>query len=263
MRRSFLAGWMALVTAGTSLGCASARIRKANEVALAAADARVLEGCYECLRDARAVYERLSVDKHAPKIPKGAPGIVARLFETTVLVALREKELALDARASLERARALAPKVPAAMEPQRVLAMADAVLPDATGMPSRTMDSLRDHNAAYVATIDRELVWAESAPLAPAVRKYIALSLDCSYSGRKKARGDTVNTLAKRREVPINAPPLVTYRAADCAMPDTLALKRVLYQMPSFDEAGYALAGTNILFAGETGGEDVRKQLDA
>ena len=44
----------------SSLGCASARIRRDNAIALMNADARVLEGCYDCLRDARVVYERLS-----------------------------------------------------------------------------------------------------------------------------------------------------------------------------------------------------------
>jgi tetratricopeptide (TPR) repeat protein len=263
MRRS-AAHWVALAaTATLSLGCASAQIRKANELALARADARVLEGCYGCLRDARDVYARLATDKHAPKIAKGARTIVARLFETEVLLALREKELALDARASLDRARALVPRVSATMEPRRVIDMVDAVLPDGAGTPAKAMDALEERHRPYLQKIEDDLSWVEAAPLTPAVRKYIALSLDCSYATRKRPAGDTVNTLAKRREIPINAPPLVTYRAADCAKTDTLALKRVLYATPGFHEAGYALAALNVMFAGETGGEDVKRQLDS
>jgi tetratricopeptide (TPR) repeat protein len=246
-----------------SLGCASARIRKANELTLARADTRVLEGCYECLRDARDLYARLAVDKHAPRIAKGAPSIVARLFETEVLLTLREKELALDARASLDRVRALVPRVPAMMEPRRIVDMIDASLPDGAGTPVKTMDALQERHRPYLQKIEDDLTWVESAPLTPAVRKYIALSLDCSYATRKRAPGDTVNTLAKRREIPINAPPLLTYRAADCAKTDTLALKRVLHAAPAFHEAGYALAALNVLFAGETGGEEVQRQLDS
>ena len=61
MRRSSAIRWLTLATTALSLlslGCASAQIRKANELALARADARVLEGCYECLRDARDVLQR-------------------------------------------------------------------------------------------------------------------------------------------------------------------------------------------------------------
>src|SRR5688500_7811302 len=105
--RASLTGSVLMTAAALSPGCASARVREANELALARADARVLEGCYECLQEARSAYARLAADKHAPRIAKGSPGIVARLFETDVLIALREKELALDADASIDRARAL------------------------------------------------------------------------------------------------------------------------------------------------------------
>ena len=251
MSRTWIAGVVALATATSSLGCASARIRKENERALAAADARVLEGCYDCLHEARRVYERLANGK------KGS-GIVPRLFETNVLIALREKELALGAAASLERARALIPRVPATMEPARVLAIADAVLPDDNGLPSRQDSVLRKQNEKFLETIDTELAWMDQAPLTPAVRRYVALALNCSYSDRKKSTRDTVHTLASRREVPINAPPLLAYRAADCDKPDSLALKRVLVAATTFDEAAYALARIVVWNAGETGGDDAR-----
>jgi len=251
MRRTSITAVVAVATATLSLGCASGRIRKGNERALAIADARVLEGCYDCLQDARVTYERLAVGK------KG-DGIVPRLFETNVLLALREKELALDARTSLERARALIPRVPKAMEPARVLAMAAAVLPDNNGLPTRALSVLRQQNETYLKTIDDELAWMDQAPLTPVVRRYVALSLDCSYSDRKKSTRDTVHTLAKRREVPINAPPLLAYRAADCDKTDSLALKRVLVAASTFDEAAYALARVVVWNAGETGGDDAR-----
>lgn len=257
-RRGVIVHAIALASLGVSLGCASARIQRENARALATADARVLEGCYDCLRDARAIYARLA----GGKPNKNTPALVARLFETDVLLALREKELALDSRVSLERARSLAARVPQPLEPKRVLDIVDAVLPDANGLSMKAMDALRRRNRPLLEKIDGELAWVEQAPLTPAVRKYLALSLDCSYSDRKRAPGDTVNTLEKRRALPINAPPLLAYRAADCAKPDTLALKRVLVAVPTFDEAGYSLAGLNVFSAGETGGDGVRALLD-
>ena len=255
MRRTSTTAAFALATAALSLGCASTRVRKANERALAIADARVLEGCYGCLQDARATYERLAAGK------QGA-AIVPRLFETNVLIALREKELALDSRAAIERARALVPRVPPALDPGRVLAIVDAVLPDHNGLPMKSLGALRRANAAFLETIDAELAWIEQAPLTPPVRNYVALSLDCSYHDRKKVPGDTVNRLARRREVPINAPPLVAYRAAYCERSDTLALKRILVAAPTLDETAYALAQVIVWNAGETGGDDALTLLD-
>ena len=80
MRRTSTTAVFALTAAALSLGCASSRIREANERALAMADARVLEGCYGCLQDARATYERLAAGKHGATI-------VLRLFETNATAA--------------------------------------------------------------------------------------------------------------------------------------------------------------------------------
>ncbi|MGH9199556.1 MAG: hypothetical protein ACRD1T_27975, partial [Acidimicrobiia bacterium] len=69
----------------------------------------MLEGCYDCLLEARAIYERLAVGRARPLI-------LERLFEATALVALRERELALDADPALARAKELATALPQALE---------------------------------------------------------------------------------------------------------------------------------------------------
>jgi hypothetical protein len=245
---------ISLVVLATSVGCASARIRRENERALAAADSKVLAGCYDCLQDARRTYERLAVGKHAS-------GIVVRLFETNVLLTIREKELGLDSRPSFGRARALAPRVPATVGASRVLAMADAMLSDDRAVPTKARDARIAELKSYRAALDTELTWIEQAPLTPAVRKYIALAVDCAHADRYRTPTDTAGPLQKRRLVPINAPPLVAYRAADCANTDTLTLKRVLTAAPSFDEAAYALGNVVAFSASETGGEDALRYL--
>ena len=250
-----------LVTAATcavalaSAACASARIRKENALALAAADAKVLEGCYDCLQDARRTFERLAAGKKS----KSSPAVVARLFETDILIALREKELGMDSRGAMERARVLAPRVPTTFEPGRVLALADHALPDGNAYPLEATAALLRSNKPFVDKLDTELAWIEQSPLTPAVLKYIALAVDCSYPDRYTERGDTTNPLERRREVPINAPPLLAYRAANCAKADTLGLKRVLAAVPQLSEAAYALGNVVVWFSGETGGEDARK----
>ena len=254
-RSRWLVTAVACIAGLTSAACASARIRKENALALAAADAKVLEGCYHCLQDARHTFERLAAGKKS----KDSPAIAARLFETDILIALREKELGLDSRGAMERASTVAPRVPVTFEASRVIALADRALPDGNAYPLEATAALLRRNKQFVDKLDAELGWIEQAPLTPAVRKYIALAVDCSYPDRYKERGDTTNPLERRREVPINAPPLVAYRAANCAKADTLGLKRVLAAVPHFDEAAYALGNVVVWFSGETGGDDARK----
>src|SRR5262245_15534093 len=148
LRRLAMAGVCGVVLVAT--GCASARIKRENALALAAADAKVLEGCYGCLEEARHTYERLA----AAKSSKSSSGIIARLFETDVLIALREKELGLDSRQAMESAHALVPRVPATLEPDRVLTLADHSLPDGNAYPLKATAALLRRNKPFVDKID-------------------------------------------------------------------------------------------------------------
>jgi hypothetical protein len=251
--------FVALAIAAGLPGCASARIKRENALALAAADTRVLEGCYTCLQDARTTYARLASVKFP--VPKGTTPLNVRVFQTDILLALREKEMGLDSRASLERARSLAPKLPPAVDPKRLLTMVEAVLPDGRAVPQKVTEARVRDLKAYRATLNDELAWVEQAPLTPEVRKYIALAVDCSHVDRYAKPTDTTNAVFARRQLPINAPPLLAYRAADCANTDTLALKRVLNAAPAFDEAAYALGNVVVFNAGSTGGDDAQRYL--
>src|SRR5688572_27971125 len=76
------------------------------------AEALVREGCYDCLLDARDIYERLMADGRVA-------AAATRIFEVNLLLALREKELALDPAGAIGRARTLAPRLPAAVDATR------------------------------------------------------------------------------------------------------------------------------------------------
>ncbi|GLC26786.1 hypothetical protein rosag_32990 [Roseisolibacter agri] len=229
-----------LAAAVLAIGCGgAARARRAADArALAAADAQVLAGCYDCLRAARDAYERLAAGG-------GADSVRVRLFETEVLLALRQKELALDATAPLERARTLAPRLPAALEPARVLAMVDAVLPDPDGLPLQVMAGHRRRNLPALGRMDGDVRWLAASGWSPAARAYLALALECS-NGRRP------------RERPAGDPPLVTYRMSFCARVDTAALRRVHEQVPGFVETAYYRAQSATGLAAETGGGEAR-----
>jgi tetratricopeptide (TPR) repeat protein len=246
----------ALIGATSMLGCATARpapARPDDAPALAAADARVLAGCYDCLLEARATYARLA---DGPMAAVALP----RLFETDVLLALREKELALDGRPTVERARALLPRLPVELQGARVLRMVDAVLPDPDGTPLHVIAGHRRRNLPMLADMDGEVAWLATSGYTPAAREYVALALECSNGRRPAARRGARGTL---QAPAVPDPPLVAYRASFCARVDTAALRRLQDAVPEFVEASYYRGQSATAGAIESGGEEARAHFEA
>src|SRR6186997_2133688 len=94
---SLLACW----PAGLLLGCAPKGPSPQMVAEVAKADALLRSGCYTCLKEALAIY-----DKHAAaKVP--IPGAREGQFDAALLIAIREGELGVPNEASWARARAL------------------------------------------------------------------------------------------------------------------------------------------------------------
>lgn len=245
--------WLAGVVVVVSMGCASAPIRKADEVALAAADAKVLEGCYDCLIEARTTYARLAVGRARPLL-------LSKLLEVELLVALREKELAMDAGPSIARAEALVAELPPALEAARYVALVEAVPADDVGTPRSVDTAFRRGQGAYIDRIDRELVWLAAGGLRPEVRQYLSLAIDCMYERRPRRPADPPRPTA-HRDVPASAPPLVLYRRAICGQPNVKLLEGVRAAVPAFVETSYFLARVAVARAQQTGGGQARELL--
>jgi tetratricopeptide (TPR) repeat protein len=259
-------GWLAWVL--VSLGCASAPLTKPAQVDLSRADALILQGCYDCLLEARAIYERVAIGKVRPLV-------VERLFEAELLITLREKELALDASASLAGARDLARELPPTLDAPRAVALVEAVPADSMGWPRRETEAFRRDHLAIVPRIDDELTWLEQAALRQPVRQYLALAIDCSYASRGRPRvppvppgrstppagtaatqpGATSRTgQAWVHELPPDAPPLVRYRAAICRTLSQPALEKVRADEPRFVETAFFLGQLAAAYTKRDGG---------
>jgi tetratricopeptide (TPR) repeat protein len=241
MRRA----WLALLVA--VVACKSAPLKDADMAALAVADARVLDGCYDCLIEAHDTYARLAVGKARPLV-------VTRLFETELLLTLREKELALDSSASFGRAQALvaelAPMIPAA----RYVADVADVLPDDLGTPVKARAAAETAHRDRMAGMFEEVTWLANGPLTAPVGKYLSFALDCSYPFRGRAG-------VPLPSAPADAPPLVRYRAAICRLPDEDVLKAVRAQVPRFIETAYFLARVSVTNAKNQGPGESRPLL--
>lgn len=214
-------------------GCASVPIRTAEQPRLAAADARVLEGCYDCLIDARQTFEQLAVGR-------ARPFVVPRLFEVNVLIGLREGELALEPGESFSRAEALLPELSPTVDSPLLLEIAKAIPPDSVGTPRADMRQgavARREVAARSADIHRGL---NAAQVSVAFRDYLSASFTCltGPSARPGSGG-----LA---DVPPDAAPLVRYRLATCPILRPDPLQEVLDATPAFVEAGVFLTRTPV-----------------
>ena len=222
--------WLAAIV--VSIGCASAPIRKQDQVALGNADALVRQGCYDCLLEARAIYERIAVGRSRPLV-------ITRLFETELLIAVRERELALDATKTFERARSLIPSLPAGSEPERYIGIAEAIPPDVEGSPRVELGTFQREHLEFGRNAAPTLEWLQTGVLSETVRLYLSLAVDCAYPpDRRQAPGPPRRVV----QAPVDAPPLLRFRTSICRQFNRHALEQIRIDVPRFVETSYFLA---------------------
>jgi tetratricopeptide (TPR) repeat protein len=183
------------------------------------------EGCYDCLLEARDAYARMDADGRYRDA-------ALRLFEVDLLLALRAKELALDASDALDRARALAPRLPPAADAARYIELVAITPSDERGTPKVLRGPLLEElmRPQFRA---RSLGWVMNSSLDPVVREYVALAVECVRP-----------TLGDRGLPPPGATaPILAYRRAICTVtPDVGLLEQARAEVPRFVEAGLFVA---------------------
>lgn len=230
LRSAAAAGLVVLV-----VGCAA---RTPPVTGAELAEARVLrdEGCFDCLIEARAIYERA--------VAAGRPATATQmLFEVNLLLALRAKELTLDPADAMGRARALVPLLPAAADAARFVALVDVVAPDERGEPKVRRGALLEAMMKPEFRA-RSLGWVAKAQLDPVVTEYVGLAVECVRP-----------TLSDRSLPPAaSTAPIVTFRRAICpTIPDASALEALQTAHPRFVEARLFLARAALFGDGRAG----------
>jgi tetratricopeptide (TPR) repeat protein len=186
------------------------------------ADALVRDGCYDCLLEARATYERVP--------PAARRSVLLRILELELLLALREKELALDPTATMARATAIASELGAAADVARYLPIIEAIPPDAAGTPR----SRRQVSALLAGREGLESAAAaiQASPFTPLFRQYVATSVQCGRPPLDPQQRSAT-------PAPADVPPLLMYRDAICDNPIKIAaLEQVRAAVPRFLETG-------------------------
>jgi tetratricopeptide (TPR) repeat protein len=178
MTRPWQAAWSLVALLSSSCGVTPSPTLPAPAPAyadvLAQADTLMRAGCYRCLLEARVSYEDLTDTEADPT------AVRTGLFETSLLIGMRERELGLVGLGTFEHAARLAATTDAPTEWPQFVAMAETTRWQRVGVPK----ALLDENTAHRRRVDREREsW--NGLLRPLVRTsplagYLYLSLNCA-----------------------------------------------------------------------------------
>lgn len=216
-----------------SLGCSSRKAKVAAPDSGAWVDEFVRQGCFDCLLDARKAYERLAAG--------GSAAALSRVFETDLLLALREKELSIDPTATLARAEALVPRL-ATLPAGRMLAIVKVIPEDAGGR--RLLPATKEAGEQ----LDSMLAAIDSSPFSAEFKSYVKLSLQC---GRLNADPPP--------PAPADGAPLLIYRRAICSSPVRVdPLQALRTAVPRFVEASFFLGRVAMATLFRTDGTQAR-----
>src|SRR4026208_379271 len=99
--RAFVAASLLACSPAGLFGCGPKGPSPQLIAELAKAEALQSEGCYTCLKESLAIFEKLRQAKMPPV------GVAEKAFDTALLIAVREKELGIPSEDAMARAKAL------------------------------------------------------------------------------------------------------------------------------------------------------------
>jgi tetratricopeptide (TPR) repeat protein len=212
--------WLPLVThcAARTPALTSAQLADVGR-----AEALMRDGCYACLQEAAGIYARL-IQSGARKTPER---VLSGAFDTTVLLAVREKELGLPADARLARAQELGELLYAASAGASVttegvglvlLEAAKAVPGEAGGLDAEERQQKEERKRAPAPLLSTGYDLAAF---------YVAMAIDCKQSGHS---------------IESTIPPLLRYRILLCAggsQPAIQALAKMREEDPRWAEISF------------------------
>jgi tetratricopeptide (TPR) repeat protein len=190
------------------------------------AESAMAEGCYRCLDE--AVVRLFGLPPAREPVARANDTL---LFRALVLLALREKELGLDAAQHLKQAGLLVSRTtnPAAAREQ--LKWADLIPGTASGLPRDVADAERRRLEPVSADIERR--FADAATMTDPLDVYLNVSLACAPLFRIRTPDPAVVA------APAATHPIVQWRLAICGLKQEDALRTFADAHPRYVEADY------------------------
>ena len=194
-RRRFLTALILLLA-----GCAAKGPSPQFVAELAKAQALLAEGCYPCLEEALALFEKQA----AVKTPLA--GAREGWFDAALLIAIREKELGIPGAESMTRARKLV--VPAR---QSILDAAELIIGDTVSLDAEQRSLVTGRNRPPLDPDNPKRRALDAASPTDLAANYVALSIDCEQ--QKLGEGLNMRSLSDQYA----GVPLMQFRLATCA----------------------------------------------
>jgi tetratricopeptide (TPR) repeat protein len=229
---------LGLAILSVSVACSSAKKGAAppdmqGPARIAAADALVKAGCFECLLDAHKEYDALR------SVRVVADAAAAGAVRTAVLLAIRERELGIEDSGYLTRARELTVFAAPSLQPALTALIEIADTLPTRGAARQVNDDieLSRMQAAYrnrEAWTDGLRAGADEDPLT----SYLWLGFNCAYvPAGQQAVDEWVKQLPVWRDTP-----LIAFKAATCRSGDRASIEHLLEADARFHEINYFLA---------------------
>jgi len=195
-------GLLACWPVGLLSGCAPKGPSPQLLAEMAKAEALQSEGCYTCLKESLAIFEKLSQAKVPPA------GIAEKKFDTALLIAVREKELGIPSDAAMATAKGLV--VPLR---QPVFDAAELIIGDSTGLDPEMRAFVTGRNRPPVAPDNPKRRALDAFPSTDLAAKYVGLAIDCEQQKLIESVDMKALTAA------YSGSPLMQFRLSTCGRP--------------------------------------------
>jgi tetratricopeptide (TPR) repeat protein len=220
LRARVTVGLLACLPLGLILGCAPRGPSPALVAEAAKARALVQQGCYACLKESLAIYDKLSSAKAS------VAGTAEGRFDAALLLAIREKELGIPGDESMGQALRLLPAAladrppvaqdgPATVSRQAVYDAALLIIGDTTSLDPDQRALVTGRNRPPLEPDNQKRRALDAAPENDLAARYVALSIDCEQ--QKLIESVDAKTLAAAYA----AVPLMQFRLSTCGRPAT------------------------------------------
>lgn len=204
-------------------GCAARGPSPQLVADMAKAQALLSQGCYTCLQESLAIFEKqLTAKKPMMGAREGA-------FDAAILIALRDKELGIPGDGSMANARQLVTPLR-----QPVLDAAELVIGDTTALDPEQRAAFTGRNGRPAVELDNPKRRAlDTAPQTDLAAKYVALSIDCEQ--QKLIEGVDVPAMTTMwADVP-----LMRFRLSTCARPRVPSVSELRVADPKWNDTLY------------------------
>ena len=189
---------------------------------LAKAEALQSQGCYSCLREALAIFEKLGQAKLQPA------GLAEKTFDTALLIAIREKELGIPGTEAMAKAKSLV--VPSR---QPLFDAAELIIGDTSGLDPEQRAQFTGRSRPALDPENPKRRALDAFAPADLVATYVGLTIDCEQ--QRLIESVDMKTLTAT----YSGSPLIQFKLSTCGRPGAPNVAALRQSDPRWNDTLY------------------------